>query len=569
MATMIDTCMSWTRRMCAIAFAIVFGMAALMAAMPAYADAGGGGVGGGNGGGTQNERYGFWWHDRGSFLPTGEFQPEGGWDEESIAHARAMTQTQTGFIISESHVTYDPVKGWPGYLSRACDKALDNARARGGSPHARIVGMGYAYFNASPNYIRFFWRDHHTFETLIKNPGNAYELPDAIGWGATHPASGKNWRQHAYDQARADVMGDPSLGEDANKLRVVAVAVNDREPVAQATLEVKKVSDSPDLVEGNLNYSVAGAVYGIFSDPLCGEDSLVQRVTTGDGGVVSVKLPAHRTYYLKELEAPRGYKLNPNVSQVTLDIGAHVTSVQKDIPEVTAFSMFKTMSGQAQGETIGDIDLSGAVCEVKFFADGIVDVTPTRRWFVTSDDRGHFDMADEASFATGSDPLPRDSKGAIAFPMGTYTVQEIKAPNGLLLEGQTNAADTSYKAPVHTYVNKVIIDLDIDNPLRVYTATITKLDSDLGIKPQGDADLEGATFSLYNASKSSVLWRGRMWAPNALMADDLRVRKDAASGRYIVIVDDLPYGTYRVKETISGHGYTKPDPSISHELGIG
>lgn len=66
MAMMIDTCMSWTRRMCVMAFAIVFGMAALMAAMPAYADAGGGGVGGGNGGGTQNERYGFWWHDRGS-----------------------------------------------------------------------------------------------------------------------------------------------------------------------------------------------------------------------------------------------------------------------------------------------------------------------------------------------------------------------------------------------------------------------------------------------------------------------------------------------------------------------
>lgn len=77
-------------------------------------------------------------------------------------------------------------------------------------------------------------------------------------------------------------------------------------------ITVKKTSANSSMTNGNGNYSLKGAVYGVYTDKAC--KNKVGSITTdasGNGKLSNLKLDT--TYYVKETKASPGYKLDPNV----------------------------------------------------------------------------------------------------------------------------------------------------------------------------------------------------------------------------------------------------------------
>ena len=92
---------------------------------------------------------------------------------------------------------------------------------------------------------------------------------------------------------------------------------------APCQVYVTKHSTATAAVLAENEYSVGGAVFGIYSDAGCSQE--IGRVTTGDNSVSNpLQLPCtsagNYTYYVKELAAPAGHNLNTEVKSVNVSL---------------------------------------------------------------------------------------------------------------------------------------------------------------------------------------------------------------------------------------------------------
>ena len=67
------------------------------------------------------------------------------------------------------------------------------------------------------------------------------------------------------------------------------------------------IRDSASITDGNGNYSIAGATYGVFSDKDCTKQ--LATLTTDENGNTDIAEVKAGTVYIKELYAPAGYKV--------------------------------------------------------------------------------------------------------------------------------------------------------------------------------------------------------------------------------------------------------------------
>ena len=100
---------------------------------------------------------------------------------------------------------------------------------------------------------------------------------------------------------------------------------------------VKKSSD--DGIAENDSYSLAGAVYGVYSDSNCTKK--ITELVTDESGVTKEHSLEAGTYYVKEITAPKNFKLNDKV--YTLTVQAEKTAVvnAEDVPEKGSVSLLK------------------------------------------------------------------------------------------------------------------------------------------------------------------------------------------------------------------------------------
>lgn len=69
--------------------------------------------------------------------------------------------------------------------------------------------------------------------------------------------------------------------------------------------KLQKTSSNTSITDGNGNYSIAGATYGVFSDKDCTKQ--LATLTTDENGNTDVAEVKAGTVYIKELSAPAGY----------------------------------------------------------------------------------------------------------------------------------------------------------------------------------------------------------------------------------------------------------------------
>ena len=92
--------------------------------------------------------------------------------------------------------------------------------------------------------------------------------------------------------------------------------------VQGSTLTITKTNSSGDR-------SLAGAVYGVYSDKDC-KNLIVKMPATDSKGTSTVDLNATGTVYLKELTAPAGFELSDEIISVSFTAGKTTAKTIKD-----------------------------------------------------------------------------------------------------------------------------------------------------------------------------------------------------------------------------------------------
>ena len=216
--------------------------------------------------------------------------------------------------------------------------------------------------------------------------------------------------------------------------------VNSNEPPKSGKINLVKTSAKPDVTDENNNYSLAGAEYSVYRNSACTD--YVTKIVTDDKGKGSLDNLPLGTYYVKETKASKGYGLDTTI--YTVDVTSGNTAViektinSKEIPILDPVTIIlrKVDSETEQGTPKGS-SLENAQFRVKYYPV-IMDTdpaqsghTPTKTWIMKTDIEG-FIMLNDAHKVSG-DEFFYSPTGSVGLPYGTLTFEEIKAPNGYLL----------------------------------------------------------------------------------------------------------------------------------------
>ena len=132
--------------------------------------------------------------------------------------------------------------------------------------------------------------------------------------------------------------------------------------------KLQKTSSNTSITNCNGNYSVAGAIYGVFSDKDCTKQ--LATLTTDENGNTDVVEVKAGTVYIKELSAPAGYKVDKTVYSLKIEAGKTATLNVSDTPKVTdtLIELFKIDMETQKDNPQGNASLAGAEFTWKYYA---------------------------------------------------------------------------------------------------------------------------------------------------------------------------------------------------------
>lgn len=174
-------------------------------------------------------------------------------------------------------------------------------------------------------------------------------------------------------------------------------------------LKLKKVNAETNTAEVyNEQYSLAGAVYGVYTDANC--TSLITEVITDQGGIARVQIPLG-TYYVKELQPPKGFYKNSEIFSVTIEADTDMTEmVVSDQPIKERIQIQKKDAQTGKAEPLHEqVMLAGA----------------------------EYTIYGEPECKTKIETLVCDAKGSAVsqeLELGTYYVKETKASCGYVMD---------------------------------------------------------------------------------------------------------------------------------------
>ena len=317
---------------------------------------------------------------------------------------------------------------------------------------------GYAHFPGASWAQRYSIVQAYTWWVMQHVPGTGMEnytiysvevLSGEGGWGSRWSSA---WAKlNAYVDANAALYKGSGTAFVSDEAQTVAAWFSVERLTGSVALD--KVSSNPELTDGNGCYSLAGAVYGVYSDAACTKE--VARMTTDANGHAQADAVPLGTYWVQEISAPAGFAVDVTVYPVKV-LADETTKVNGGpVKEAPLSATASLLVGKYDGEKAysgsdnlpqGAASLEGAQFAVRHYGGFYDDAAtaeesgdPLRTWTVSTDRNGHAFLA-EPDDAQGAG-LPdndwyRDGEGNPTLPLGTYLVQEIKAPKGYLVNSQ-------------------------------------------------------------------------------------------------------------------------------------
>ena len=283
---------------------------------------------------------------------------------------------------------------------------------------------------------------------------------------------------------------------------------------AEIALEKEKedleiIMDSDHVRREIVNTPGEGFVFGLFADEelrvgdvtLTTDTLVATGATDATGRLAFVGNFPHGAYYVKELSAPDGWKLNPAKFAVTLESEAQSGGVIRvSLPEPVHNELIYTRVTLTKTDVTGQKTLPGATIEVK-------------------DEQGKV-IYRETTDANGQ--LPQ-----IPVAPGTYTFKETYAPDGYAL----NEAEMRFT-----------VDAD---------GNVT-----------GDTTIRDdyTRFSLHKVDENGKPLAGVMFGLKK--ADGMLMMTAKTDAKGMATFEKVPFGTYTLVETQALPGYLKADTEI-------
>lgn len=283
------------------------------------------------------------------------------------------------------------------------------------------------------------------------------------------------------------------------------------------TVTLTKTSADVKITNGNVNYSLEGAVYnvyeanGVHNHDYTNDPVVATFTTQKDGRATLSKKLENGNYVTIEQVAPLGYTLDTSVHRFS--VGGKSTDISVvDDPSAVTLTVTKKDSDTNSSVAAGNASLAGAVYRVSYLQDGR---------------EVHKDITTNSS---GRAVLKN-------IPIGQIKVQEISSPLGYKLDPIVHI----YNVAPHE-VTSVEFELEPAD----FTEEVMK--GQIALHKQYEtldepADEQGAEFDVYLKSA------GNFDAAKETERDHITTGADG-----MATTKDLPYGTYVVHQTKGGNG---------------
>lgn len=349
----------------------------------------------------------------------------------------------------------------------------------------------------------------------------------ADAWASSHVDS-------AIGQGYVYVGANDGFAVDRSKGQITArfsVSYNGNLTLLKETLNNKHLVDlCPE------NYSLAGATYRVSASPNMDQNA-GELVVNADGTSNTISLPAG-TYYVKEIIAPKGYKLDTKVYTITVTSGQTSTLRVSDEPIFDPLSL--RVQKKAAETPNKELSLEGAEYTVKYYKEKTEDITgltPFRTWVFTTKKLGNnfigFKIDDQ--YKIGGDELFKNENGIPVGLAGTYTVEETKAPAGFV---KTDGIISTQIIDSDHHGQAINVLKDVIDEEKVITVEVDKVSEETtGVKTK----ISGATMQLKKADGTVV----ETWTTEK---DKSKVFKGLEAGKYILHEKKAPDGYVTSKD---------------------
>ncbi len=340
----------------------------------------------------------------------------------------------------------------------------------------KILYYGFHGPGYPVGYDRGLWRGveskgmDKTFATHIMLT-YAYKKDDNDKEGSWKYALSRISSQYSYYQPTLQKLYDeiialpdpPAWFKDScimiNPNNATQTVMSFRQPTG--VIKVHKRSANKDISD-NATYSLEGAQFAVYSDPEAAQLVTEFPHPTDHTGWAMTYALDPGTYYVKETKPALGYQLDPNIYEVEVTAGG-VTWVGNDaagegwfdqIPLDNPIGILLNKHDAekeliAQNSPQAAASLADAQFEVKYYdgyysADELSKQIPVRTWIVRTNENGSINLryasdtftthdGVKLSYKVSGDPFFTNKEGLITLPLGTVSIQEIRAPQGYVL----------------------------------------------------------------------------------------------------------------------------------------
>ena len=284
------------------------------------------------------------------------------------------------------------------------------------------------------------------------------------------------------------------------------------------TNETQKGSIEVTKTETGSGALLAGAHFGLYSD--ANAQNLLSSAYTGSDGKCSFTGLERGTYYIKEISAPTGYQLNPEIFTVVVGIGDE----ENDVAPVWTQSVTVTDSKRLYGLTVKKTDESGllplAGAEFTLTGNGI-----TQTSNITKDD----------GIATFTD-----------LPFGEYTISETKAPDGYALANDITVRIDGSNTPAVYQPGQVVDGGTVkDTRTKLTVLKVDDKDGSKGLAGTGFVIRSGDQYVQASGSDGAYRFTG--------LSDEGTVFVTGTGGSFVL--EYLPLGSYTLVEVQAPDGY--------------
>ncbi|MCD7873368.1 MAG: VaFE repeat-containing surface-anchored protein, partial [Clostridiales bacterium] len=295
-------------------------------------------------------------------------------------------------------------------------------------------------------------------------------------------------------------------------------------------IEITKTSSDTDATDGNSNYSLEGAVYGVYSDSACTDK--VTSITIGSDGTGKSDLINKGTYYLKETSRPSdgSYTLSSTVYGPYEVGGGLVTLADtSDTPVYGKITVNKSTADSSTTSGNSNYSLEGAKYGIYTDSDCTTKV---------------------ATITTNSSGVAVSGE----LPLGTYYVKETEASKGFTVDSKVCEVKVIADG-TSTVITKSVNS--VETPEYGYLGVLKK--SGNTELTEGNTDcysLEGAVYYVYTDEKCTT----KAEYPDGSDKSGYVTLTTDSNGK--AVSGKVAMGTYYLKEYSASMGYELDEDGI-------